>query len=69
MIRMGWRSSMKRMVRALCALAFVAAAASAVVVNGEPSWTTGPLGVESTHSGIALPSEPSWTTAPADLGA
>ncbi|WP_405614571.1 hypothetical protein OG292_17185 [Streptomyces sp. NBC_01511] len=60
---------MKRMVRALCALAFVAVAASAVVVNGEPSWTTAPVGGDSTHSLVALATEPSWTIAPADLGA
>lgn len=69
MIRMGWRSSMKRMVRALCALAFVAAAAGAVVVNGEPSWHTAPAGAASAHSVVALPGEPSWHAAPADPGA
>ena len=63
-IRMGWRSSMKRMVRTLCALAVAATAFTVVAANGEPTWETEPA-----HSVQAVPGEPTWENPPVDLGA
>ncbi|WP_282697011.1 hypothetical protein [Streptomyces sp. CC208A] len=50
---------MTRMVRALGAIAFAAAAAvGALALNGEPTWDAPPAHV------VAAPNEPTWDFAP-----
>lgn len=55
---------MTRMVRALGAIAFAAAAAlGALALNGEPTWDMPPA-----HNVVAAPGEPTWEVAPAATG-
>jgi hypothetical protein len=69
---MGWRSSMNRTVRILCALAAGAAAFSVTAISGEPTWESEPAhavvaGEPTWESGTAhavVAGEPTWETGP-----